>query len=213
MNRKHLSLGDMLRVGVVAGALMGALVVPGTAMAAHRSAHDLDGDGLSNRYERLHTHTNPRKADTNHNGVKDGSENPDHDGLNNRQEHVVGTNPLKSDTDHDGIKDGKDDQDDDGLDNKDEVRAGTDPNDADSDNDGVEDSNEDSDQDGIDNGDEQHDGTNPGDDDTDNDGVEDGQDGDANGDGKDDECEVVNGDDSPLCEDDGSEPGEDAAQG
>ena len=145
MSRKHLSLGDVLRVGVVVGALMGAFVVPGTAMAAHRSAHDLDGDGLSNRYERLHTHTNPRRADTNHNGIKDGNENPDHDGLTNRQEKVVGTNPLKSDTDGDGIKDGKDDQDHDGLDNKDEIKSGTDPRDADTDNDGVEDSNEDSD--------------------------------------------------------------------
>ena len=141
MNRKHLNLGDVLRVGVVAGALMGALVVvPGTAMASHRSAHDLDGDGLSNRYERLHTHTNPRKADTNHNGVKDGKENPDHDGLTNLQEQVVGTNPRKADTNNNGIKDGKDDQD---------------------------------------------------------------------GDGHDDQCEIVNGNDSPLCEDDSSQPGED----
>ena len=34
--KKHLTLGDVLRVGVVVAALMGALVVPGTAMAAHQ---------------------------------------------------------------------------------------------------------------------------------------------------------------------------------
>ena len=209
MSRKHLNLGDVLRTSIVAGALLGALVaVPGVA-SAHTSKHDLDGDGLSNRYERLHTHTNPLKADTNHNGIKDGNENPDHDGLSNLQEHLVGTNPLKADTNHNGIKDGADDQDGDGLNNKDEIKAGTDPQDVDSDNNGVEDGQEDSDQDGVDNEQEQTDGTNPGDPDTDNDGVEDGQDGDANGDGHDDQCEIVNGNDSPLCEDDSSQPGED----
>jgi hypothetical protein len=210
--KKHLNLGGVLRVGIVAGALMGALVVPGVA-SAHTSKHDLDGDGLTNRYERLVTHTNPLKADTNHNGVKDGRENPDHDGLTNLQEQDLGTNPRKADTNNNGIKDGREDADQDGLDNTDEFKAGTDPQDPDTDNNGVEDGQEDSDSDGIDNEQEQQDGTNPGNPDTDHDGVDDGEDGDANGDGHDDQCEIVNGNDSPICEDDGSQPGEDAGQG
>ena len=207
MNRQHLHLGDVLRVGVVVGALMGALVVPGTAMAAHRSAHDLDGDGLTNRYERLVTHTNPLKADTNHNGIRDGRENPDHDGLTNLQEQVVGTNPLKSDTNHNGIKDGADDQDGDGLDNKDEFKAGTDPTNPDTNGNGVEDGQEDSDSDGVDNEQEQQDGTNPGNPDTDSDGTPDGEDTDANGDGSDDACEAANGPTDPTC----VEPGDDSS--
>ena len=211
MNGKHLNLGGVLRVGIVAGALMGVLLVPGAASASglHPTARDHDGDGLTNTFEKYKSHTNPWKADTNHNGVRDGKENTDHDGLTNLQEQVVHTNPLKSDTNGNGIKDGREDADQDGLDNTEEFKAGTDPEDADTDNNGVEDGQEDSDQDGVENEQEQTDGTNPGNPDTDNDGVEDGQDGDANGDGHDDQCEIVNGNDSPLCEDDSSQPGED----
>ncbi len=181
----------MLRVSIVAGALVGALLVPGAASASglHPSARDHDGDGLTNVFEKYKSHTNPWKVDTNHNGVRDGKENPDHDGLTNRQEQTVGTNPLKGDTNHNGVKDGQEDADHDGLDNHQEFQAGTNPEDADTDNDGVEDGQEDSDHDGVDNETEQEDGTNPGDADTDDDGVKDGEDGDANGDGHDDQCE------------------------
>jgi hypothetical protein len=214
MNKDRLRLGNMLRVGIVAGALVGALLVPGAASASglHPTARDHDGDGLTNTFEKYKSHTNPWKADTNHNGVRDSRENPDHDGLTNKQEQTVGTNPLKSDTNNNGVRDGAEDADHDGLDNHHEFQAGTNPEDADTDNDGIDDGQEDSDHDGVENETEQEDGTNPGDADTDDDGVKDGEDGDANGDGHDDQCEIVNGNDSPLCEDDGSQPGEDAAQ-
>ena len=148
MSRKHLNLGDVLRTSIVAGALLGALVaVPGVA-SAHTSKHDLDGDGLSNRYERLHTHTNPLKADTNHNGIKDGADDQDGDGLNNKDEIKAGTDPQDVDSDNNGVEDGQEDSDQDGVENEQEQTDGTNPGNPDTDNDGVEDG-----QDGDANGD------------------------------------------------------------
>lgn len=202
MRRHILAASDLLRVGITAGALLGVLLVPGAAAASGGSRQDHDGDGLRNAYERYHTHTNPWKKDSDHDGIKDGRENPDHDGLTNLQEVRVGTDPLKRDTDRDGTRDGREDADHDGLDNHHEFEAGTDPRDADTDDDDIDDGQEDSDHDGADNEDEQHDGTDPGDRDTDDDDIDDGEDADANGDGYEDACEALNGDDSPLCEDD-----------
>ena len=51
--------------------------------------------------------TNPVKADSNGNGVKDGKEDADRDKLNNAGEDQAGTDPLNPDTDGDGIKDGE----------------------------------------------------------------------------------------------------------
>ncbi len=160
MSLDKMKLVGVLRVGVVAGALLGALVVPTSAMASG-SKNDHDGDGLRNRFERLHSHTNPWKKDSDRDGIRDGKENPDHDGLTNRQEQAVGTNPVRKDSDGDGTRDAQDDKDCDSLDNRNELRVGLDARDADTDDDGIEDGDEDSDHDGVDNEDEQDDGTNP----------------------------------------------------
>lgn len=98
---------------------------------------DPDGDGLTNAQEK-ELHTNPRKADT------------DKDGLSDKVEvNDTHTNPKKKDSDKDGLKDGQevalhtdpmdDDTDDDGVEDGDEVEDGTDPNDADTDDDGIDD--------------------------------------------------------------------------
>ena len=59
--------------------------------------------------------TSPSRADTDRDRVPDGQEDPDRDGLTNRQEYVAGMNPRSADTDHDGIRDGREDTDHDGL--------------------------------------------------------------------------------------------------
>ena len=79
---------------------------------------DPDGDGLPTAFEITQSKTNPYKADTDGNGVRDGLEDPDHDGLTNRQEYLRKANPRKADTDGDGWTDGS------------EVAAGSDPRNA-----------------------------------------------------------------------------------
>jgi len=69
---------------------------------------DTDRDGLPDWYETEVTLTDPRKRDSDNppNGVTDGDEDPDGDGLSNAQEHQVGTNPWNRDSDGDGKLDG-----------------------------------------------------------------------------------------------------------
>lgn len=67
---------------------------------------DTDGDGLSDYWEVTKLKTDPLKADTNDNGVPDGEEDADNDGLTNLAEIEMGTNPVKADTDEDGLTDG-----------------------------------------------------------------------------------------------------------
>lgn len=121
---------------------------------------DSDNDGLSDTdEERLGTDKN--KADTDGDGLLDGSEY-----------YIVGTNPLIADTDVNDISDADEDFDKDGLTNKQEVDLGTDPSKADTDNDGLDDYEEvnthstnpinyDSDNDGLGDGDEILLGLNP----------------------------------------------------
>lgn len=91
----------------------------------------LDGDGLSDDYEAATT-TNPLDPDSNaavtgwdesDDGVVDGEEDFDVDGLTSIREQALGTNPVSNDTDRDGLSDSR------------ELEHDTDPRDADTDGD------------------------------------------------------------------------------
>jgi opacity protein-like surface antigen len=115
----------LLLFGVVLAAL---LALPAAAMA---KSHDRDHDGLPDKWEHkfhLSTHhksakgdpdkdglnnrgefkakTNPRKADTDRDGINDANDDQDNDGVDNVDEQHEGTNPRDSDTDNDGVEDG-----------------------------------------------------------------------------------------------------------
>ena len=102
-------------VAAALAALLVAATVAGPTVAA---ATDTDRDGLTNTFERWHSLTNPHRVDTDGDGLWDGRENPDRDGLTNRAEQNLGTKPRVADTDRDGWTDGA------------EYRAGTDPRSA-----------------------------------------------------------------------------------
>ena len=92
---------------------------------------DTDGDGLDDCYEAFVLYTSPTKTDTDENGVNDGDEDFDEDGLTNLEEFLNNTYPYIDDSDNDGLSDG------------DEVnKYGTDPLVADTDGDGIIDSKE-----------------------------------------------------------------------
>ncbi len=99
---------------ILAAALVGGMfATPAAAITT-----DTDRDGLTNTFERTWSLTNPRRADTDGDGLPDGRENPDRDGLTNRAEQNLGTRPRDADTDDDGWTDGA------------EYRAGSDPKSA-----------------------------------------------------------------------------------
>src|SRR3954469_9978475 len=102
---------------------------------------DPDKDSLTNKGEFL-SGTNPRKADSDGDGVTDANEDPDRDGVDNGNEIRERTNPRRADSDGNGRKDGKEDADRDRLNNTGEDQAGDDPIDPDSDGDGVKDGDE-----------------------------------------------------------------------
>lgn len=93
---------------------------------------DTDNDGLSDYDEVAIMGTNPLLFDTDGNGVGDGDEDFDSDGLRNAEElsPTLNTNPFTPDTDEDGLDDGE------------EVRIGTNPLNPDTDGDGVSDGKE-----------------------------------------------------------------------
>jgi hypothetical protein len=101
-----------------------------TTGTAGATVRDIDNDGLTNSQERNLTHTNPRKADTDGDHVKDGNEDSDDDGVDNTDEGKVGTQIMDADSDNDGIEDGDEDAD------------GNEDGDQDDDRDGVEDEND-----------------------------------------------------------------------
>ena len=105
--------------------------------------NDTDGDGLSNSEEALYG-TNPRKADTDRDGLSDGDE-----------VYIYFTDPTLDDTDGDGNLDGDEiingtdplvanalDSDGDGLSDTEEAALGTNPAKSDSDRDGLNDGEE-----------------------------------------------------------------------
>ena len=55
-------------------------------------AHDLDGDGLSDAFEADYD-LNPGKVDTDNDGIVDGAEDNDNDGLTNLEEYNFGSHP------------------------------------------------------------------------------------------------------------------------
>src|SRR3954470_8745112 len=117
-----------LRLVLFGVALAALLALPGAAMAKshdrdhdklpdkwehkfHLSTHhksgkgDPDKDGLNNRGE-FKSRTNPRKADSDRDGIDDANDDRDDDGDSNRDEVHNGTNPCDRDSDDDGIHDG-----------------------------------------------------------------------------------------------------------
>lgn len=152
-------------------AMVGLLLV-GTVMVGSTSAaiSDPDRDGLPSAFERDWTRTDPARQDTDHDGIADGTEDPDLDRLTNRQEYVTGTRPRRADSDRDGLRDDRETADGDGLWNWSEFRAGTHPRRKDTDADGLADGKEDPDRDGLTNATEQRAGTHPRKADTDGDG-------------------------------------------
>lgn len=69
---------------------------------------DSDFDGLTDKFEieKLTGFTKANNADTDADGVRDGDEDIDGDGLTNLREQELGTSPTNSDTDGDGVSDG-----------------------------------------------------------------------------------------------------------
>jgi hypothetical protein len=169
---------------------------------------DSDADGLTDRFEiyELAGWTVPNNRDSDHDGIPDGNEDVDGDGLTNLDEQRLGTKPAQADTDGDGVNDG------------DEVRQGRNPlkadprtgpplpgdpppivvtpTDTDTDGDGLTDAEE---------GEEETDPNNP---DTDGDGLSDGDEvlnlginplsNDTDGDHLSDSYEVQHADDQGL---------------
>ncbi len=70
-----------------------------------KSNADTDGDGLPDGYEIFTLQTLPGLCDTNNNGIDDGAEDTDNDGLTNLQEFQYKTNPKCADTDGDSLTD------------------------------------------------------------------------------------------------------------
>lgn len=76
--------------------------------------NDNDNDGLTNNFESENSGStvsnnflNPNDNDSNNNGINDGNEDFDNDGLTNIEEQTNGTDPNNPDTDGDGLKDGE----------------------------------------------------------------------------------------------------------
>ncbi len=66
---------------------------------------DYDGDGINNLTEHLSGVLNPLLSDTDGNGILDGEDDHDQDGLSNQAELEFGTDITISDTDNDGLND------------------------------------------------------------------------------------------------------------
>ena len=114
---------------------------------------DTDGDGLDDYYEVAVSSTSPISEDTDSNGIMDGDEDYDEDGLIISDEKTERTDPWDYDTDMDNLTDGDEvnkygtnplapDTDEDGLEDEEEILLGTDPLNPDTDGDGILDGDE-----------------------------------------------------------------------
>lgn len=185
-----------LAVGGVSLALLVGTSTTAFAITPFAAAVDRDQDGLSNKIEARTTETDPRDADTDSDGIRDGEEDLDQDGVDNADELWLGTKLNDDDSDDDGTLDGDEDEDRDGVDNEDEDDK---QRSADACAPGVDDdSDEDSDGDDLDDEDENDSGNDPDDSDSDGDGLEDGdedendngvQDGDEDDEDENDDCD------------------------
>jgi hypothetical protein len=111
------------------------------SLRVNQARRDQDHDGLNNLSE-FRSHTNPRDADTDNDGITDANEDADHDGVDNGNEQDEHTNPGVRDTNHNGVGDGREDPDHDGLNNRAEDVTGNNPENRDTDGDGTPDGQE-----------------------------------------------------------------------
>lgn len=114
---------------------------------------DTDDDGLSDFTEIFQLKLDPCLQDTDGNGIADGEEDSDKDGLMNLRELSLGTRPEDYDTDGDGVSDGEEvnhyktdplnaDTDGDNLIDGDDIKLGFSPLKQDTDNNGITDDKE-----------------------------------------------------------------------
>lgn len=90
---------------------------------------DSDGDGLPDGYELFTTLTYPNSSDTDNDGILDGQEDNDNDGISNLKEYELVIDPNDADTDGDGLSD------------LNELKYNMNPNDRDTLDDGILDGN------------------------------------------------------------------------
>lgn len=107
-----------------------------------RNIEDNDKDGISDIIEMTVLGLHPAMADSDENGILDGDEDYDEDGLSNLLEIELKTDPANADSDYDGLTDGEEqniyftnpleeDTDKDTLTDYEEVQLGTNPLEAD----------------------------------------------------------------------------------
>ena len=90
---------------------------------------DSDNDGLPDGFELFTTLTYPNSPDTDNDGILDGQEDNDNDGISNLEEFEMVIDPNDADTDGDGLSDSN------------ELKYNMNPNDRDSLDDGILDGN------------------------------------------------------------------------
>jgi hypothetical protein len=97
------------RVFILSAAAMACALLLASGPAALAATGDTDGDGLWDRFEERWGVTDPRKRDTDRDGIRDALEDEDGDRLSNLGEQRFRTDPTNPDTDGDGRRDGVED--------------------------------------------------------------------------------------------------------